>query len=157
MYKVQKEMAKDYYGAVLLGANPGALNREFKDRVSNVQLRAIIKGRFKPFIPSENIEKAFRENAREIGGVNAYNVAKETIRRMAKSYGRLNLFESNLPDFENPYKTAPLPDLGIGNTAIPNLGLGLQTPGVSGINNNIQTTALKGQRVFGPNDTVFGG
>ena len=157
LYKVQKEMAKDYYGAVLLGANQGALNREFKDRVSNVQLRAIIKGRFKPFIPSENIEKAFRENAREIGGVNAYNVAKETIRRMAKSYGRLNLFESNLPDFENPYKTAPLPDLGIGNTAIPNLGLGLQTPGVSGISNNIQTTALKGQRVFGPNDTVFGG
>jgi len=159
LYQVQKEMSKDYYGAMLLGASTKNLNREFKDRVSDVQLRALVKGRFKPFIPSENIEKAFRENAQKIGGKNAYSVAKETIRRMAKEYGRLNLFESNLPDFDNPYKTSiSVPDLGLNTSSLPtNLGLGLQTPGVSGISNNMQATAIKGQRVFGPNDTVFGG
>jgi hypothetical protein len=150
-------MSKDYYGALLLGATPKNLNAQFADRVSNVQLRAIIKGNFKPFIPSENIEKAFRDNAREIGGNNSYNIAKETIRRMAKQYGRLSLFDDALPVFDNPYKTSVIPDLGLSNVAAPTTTLGLQTPGVSGITNNIQTTALKGQRVFGPNDTVFGG
>ena len=157
LFNVQKEMSKDYYGALLLGATPKNLNAQFADRVSNVQLRSIIKGNFKPFIPSENIEKAFRENAREIGGNNAYRIAKETIRRMAKQYSRLSLFEDALPLFDNPYKTSALPDLGLSNVPAPTTGLGLQTPGVSGITNNIQTTALKGQRVFGPNDTVFGG
>ncbi len=157
LFNVQKEMSKDYYGALLLGATPKDLNAQFADRVSNVQLRAIIKGNFKPFIPSENIEKSFRNNAREIGGNNAYNIAKETIRRMAKQYGRLSLFDDALPVFDNPYRTSVIPDLGLSNVPAPTTTLGLQTPGVSGITNNIQTTALKGQRVFGPNDTVFGG
>ena len=157
LFNVQKEMSKDYYGALLLGATPKDLNAQFADRVSNVQLRAIIKGKFKPFIPSENIEKSFRNNAREIGGNNAYNIAKETIRRMAKQYGRLSLFDDALPVFDNPYRTSVIPDLGLSNVPAPTTTLGLQTPGVSGINNNIQTTALRGQRVFGPNDTVFGG
>ena len=157
LFNVQKEMSKDYYGAILLGATPKSLNAEFADRVSNIQLRAIIKGNFKPFIPSENIEKAFRENAKKIGGVNTYNIAKETIRRMAKQYSRLSLFDGQLPTFDNPYRAPLLPDLGLSNAPAPTSALGLQTPGVSGISNNIQTTALKGQRVFGPNDTVFGG
>ena len=76
---------------------------------------------------------------------------------MAKQYGRLSLFDDALPIFDNPYKTSVIPDLGLSNVPAPTTTLGLQTPGVSCITNNIQTTALKGQRVFGPNDTVFGG
>ena len=58
LYKVQQEMNIDYYGARLLGSSQGALDLEFKDRVSNVALRAIKNGQFKPFIPSENIIKS---------------------------------------------------------------------------------------------------
>jgi hypothetical protein len=158
LYKVQKEMSQDYYGALILGAGNKPLQNEFKDRVSNAQLRAIINGDFKPFIPSENIQKAFRDNANKIGQGDPYSAAKATINRIARQYNKLKLFDDALPDIENPFSasTVGLPSLNTTQTSLPGLNTGINslTGGTSSL--GLNRTMQKGQQVFGPNDTVFG-
>lgn len=156
LYQVQKNMTKDFYGAMILGAKEDALKREFKDRVSNKALRGIINGEFKPFIPSENIEKSFRDQARELGNNSPYARAKDTIRRLAAQYNKLKLFGDKLPDFPNPFagENTVLSTEGI-TSRLPSLNLGLNSLGGSATNNTSLTQA-KGSKVFGSNDTIFG-
>ena len=154
LYKVQREMFRDYYAARTLGANESALDREFKDRVSRVSLAAIKSGRFKPFIPSENIIKSFGENARQLGQRNPYLAAKPVIDRITRQFNNLPLILEDFPIIPNPFSiTQPtLPTSGI-NTGLPNLNLGLSMPTATGTTGN---TIAKGQTVFGPLDPVFG-
>ena len=86
LYNVQEKMFRDYFAAMELGSSVGQLDREFADRVSKVQLNAIKRGEFKPFIPSENIEEAFAENARAIGQPNPYIQARQFIRNLIRLY-----------------------------------------------------------------------
>jgi hypothetical protein len=155
LYKVQREMFRDYYAARTLGANASALDREFKDRVSRVSLAAIKSGRFKPFVPSENIIKSFGENARKLGQRNPYLAAKPVIDRITRQFNNLPLILEDFPIIPNPFSiTQPtLPTSGI-STGLPNLNLGLSMPTGTGTTGN---TVQKGQTVFGPLDPVFGG
>lgn len=156
LYKVQQEMNKDYYGARLLGSSQGALDLEFKDRVSNVALRAIKNGQFKPFIPSENIIKSFAENARNLGVSNPYNEAKATIDRLARQYSKSNIIFDAFPFNNNPFtrvEETTLPTAGLGQTGVslPNLGTNLLGPNMTGGVNNIGNTLAKLEQV----DKVF--
>jgi hypothetical protein len=159
LYKVQKEMAQDYYGAQILGASPKALRNEFKDRVSDSQLRSIIRGDFKPFIPSENIEQAFRDNASKIGQQDPYRQARTTINQIARQYSQLKLFSDFLPDIPNPFSAmgVGLPNLGITQSSLPRLNTNINSIIGGSSNTNTNQTIQKGQRVFGSNDPVFGG
>ena len=154
-YKVQQEMFRDYYAARTLGAKEGALDLEFADRVSRVSLAAIKGGRYKPFIPSENIIESFGENARKIGQRNPYLSAKPVIDRIARQYNNLPLVLENFPIIPNPFSVTQtnLPTAGIG-ASLPNLGLSSSMP-TGGIGAN-QNTVAKGQLVFGSMDPVFG-
>jgi hypothetical protein len=156
LYKVQQEMNKDYYGARLLGSSQGALDLEFKDRVSNVALRAIKNGQFKPFIPSENIVKSFAENARNLGVSNPYNEAKATIDRLARQYSKSNIIFDAFPFNNNPFtrvEETTLPTAGLGQTGVslPNLGTNLLGPNMTGGVNNVGNTLAKLEQV----DKVF--
>ena len=152
-YKVQQEIFRDYYAARTLGAKETALDREFADRVSRVSLAAIKSGRYKPFIPSENIIASFGENARKLGVRNPYLAVKPVIDRIIRQYNNLPLILKDFPILPNPFSvTAPPPTAGI-NTGLPNLNLGLSMPTATGITGN---TVQKGQAVFGPLDPVFG-
>ena len=156
LYKVQQEMNKDYYGARLLGSSQGALDLEFKDRVSNVALRAIKNGQFKPFIPSENIIKSFAENARNLGVSNPYNEAKATIDRLARQYSKSNIIFDAFPFNNNPFtrvEETTLPTAGLGQTGVslPNLGTNLLGPTMPGGVNSIGNTLAKLEQV----DKVF--
>jgi hypothetical protein len=156
LFRVQKRMFQDYYAARTLGVSDRALENTFQDRVSNKQVRAIQTGRFTPFIPSENIEQAFRDNARAIGEPDAYRAAKSQIQRLIRNYQRLR-FGDEFPLIDNPFRTtiterALEPIAQLGGTPLDNTSLaqplvgGQQTP-----------TAQRGQQVFGPLDTIFGG
>ena len=158
LYKVQSKMFEDYYAARTLGTPIGQLDAEFADRVSDTQLTAIKRGEFKPFVPSENIEKAFAENARGIGEPNPYARAKGLLRRLIKLYDGLPLGAA-LIDTPNPFRTSGISQLPI-----------LQSQALQGLTNSPVSTgsitatpptpqnqlALQGQRVFGTNDTIFG-
>ena len=155
MHRVQKRMFDDYYAARILGAGQDALNNTFEDRVSDTQLRAIRLGRFKPFVPSENIEQAFRDNARAIGEPDAYRRARETIRRIMRRYNNSPL-SNDLPLLDNPFRTSlgtrvSEPFAGITTQPLQNLGLTSPTIGT-----NLNQTAARGQQVFGSTDPIFG-
>ena len=158
LYKVNKNLFDDYYAARVLGEKSEAIDGQFADRVSTKQLNAIKTGRFKPFIPSENIIKAFEQNARAIGERNPYRLAERQINFLAQKYNNIPLYGIPFPNFENPFNipSAPLPPqmtninptAGLNRGSVINTGLGGTTP----INNTMQ----KGQQVFGSTDSIFG-
>tara|TARA_R110000796_G_scaffold198290_3_gene314569 strand:- start:91 stop:1110 length:1020 start_codon:yes stop_codon:yes gene_type:complete len=158
LYKVNKNLFDDYFAARTLGVKSEAIDGQFADRVSTKQLNAIKTGRFKPFIPSENIIKAFAENARAIGEGSPYRIAERQINLLAQKYNNIPLYGIPFPDFENPFNipSVPLPPqmtninptAGLNTGSVLNTGLGGTTP----VNNTMQ----KGQRVFGSTDSIFG-
>jgi|TARA_R100001460_G_scaffold36882_2_gene70776 hypothetical protein len=155
MHRVQKRMFDDYYAARTLGASTEKLNRTFADRVSNTQLRAIRAGQFKPFVPSENIEQAFRDNARAIGEPDNYRRARDFIRNLVRRFNRVSLL-GDLPIIENPYRTSlgtkvSEPFSGLPTQPLQDLGLTSPTIGT-----NLNQTAVRGQQVFGSTDPIFG-
>ena len=154
-YKVQQEIFRDYQGAMMLGAKETSLDRQFADRVSRVALNNIKRGRFKPFIPSENIIASFGENARKLGQRNPYLAAKPIIDRIVRQFNNLPLTFDEFPIIPNPFSIAQpqTPASGI-TTGLPNLNLGLSVPTGAGITGG--NTIQKGQVVFGPLDSVFG-
>ena len=155
MFRVQKRMFDDYYAARTLGVTENALNNTFQDRVSDLQVRHIKAGRFKPFVPSENIQKAFADNARAIKQPDAFKQASDVIKRIMGQYNNKPLRNNELDILENPFRTS----LGTSVTQPfaglqPLKDLGLTSPTVG--NNLNQNTLTKGQQVFGSNDTIFG-
>ena len=158
LYKVQEKMFNDYYAARTLGTPISNLDSEFADRVSKTQLDAIKRGEFKPFVPSENIEKAFADNARAIGDPNPYMRARSLIKRLIRLYDGIPL-GARLPETPNPFRTSSISQLpilqsqalqGLSNIPTSAAALPTTTPATG------QQTALKGQQVFGTNDTIFG-
>ena len=155
LFKVQQKMFKDYYAARTLGVSDRALENTFEDRVSNKQLRAIQTGKFTPFIPSENIAQAFADNARAIGEPNSFRIAEDQIRRLIRSYQRINL-GSEFPLFDNPF-TPTLSENVMGplsqitGTPLDNTSLSQPLTG-----NQQVATATRGQQVFGSTDPIFG-
>jgi len=147
LYNVHKEFFKDYSAALKLGADPTRLRTRARDRLSNKQLRAIQDGVFIPFKPSAGIEKAFRDNALEIGEANPYLIAKESVLARFRAYNRLPLLMDDLPIFDNPFSNL---GTGITDQTTSELIPGLTTPqavttGV--LPNNMQNTLAKIQTV----------
>ena len=157
LYKVHKDLADDYYAARTLGVGANALDAEFDDRLSRIAFENIKAGRFKPFIPSENIINAFEENARAIGQSNPYIIAQPVIDNIRRSYEGMSLYLEEFPIAPNPFTTSAidLPTAGMQDNlaSLPNLGLAGVPVDVSG---TPQNTVAKGQQIFGPLDTIFG-
>ena len=147
LYNVHKEFFKDYSAALKLGADPARLRTRARDRISNKQLIAIQNGVFIPFKPSAGIEKAFRDNALEIGEANPYLIAKESVLARFRAYNRLPLLMDDLPVFDNPFSNL---GTGVTDQTTSELIPGLTTPqavttGV--LPNNMQNTLAKIQTV----------
>ena len=155
LFKVQKRMFQDYYAARTLGVSDRALENTFQDRVSNKQVRAIQTGRFTPFIPSENIEQAFADNARAIGEPDAYRAARSQIQRLIRRYQRLKMGDV-FPLIDNPFRAtiserAIGPISQLGGTPLDNTSLAQPLIGGQQV-----ATAQRGQQVFGSTDPIFG-
>jgi len=91
-FNVQKEMFKDINAANLLGTDAGELRREFKDRqISSGEYSNLEDGEFKPFYPSKDIQKRFREIAEELGSYNPFEEARETIRELFEEFKDMSL------------------------------------------------------------------
>ena len=150
-------MFKDYYAARTLGTNQNSLDLEFADRVSNVQLNAIKTGTFKPFVPSENIIKAFEENARAIGAPNPYLTARFQIEKMIRKYENMPLWGGfQFPRFENPF-SVKLPQATVPPVASIAQATGVTAPNVNpAVGTNQQAMIKRGQQVFGATDPIFG-
>ena len=159
MFRVQKRMFDDYYAARILGASENQLNNTFQDRVSDLQVRHIKAGRFKPFVPSENIQKAFADNAKAIKQPDAFKQASDVIKRIMGQYNNKPLGANELDILENPFRTslgASVTEPFAGLQPLQDLGLTSPTVGNNLAGNNLNQTATRGQQVFGPTDSIFG-
>jgi hypothetical protein len=159
MFRVQKRMFDDYYAARILGASENQLNNTFQDRVSDLQVRHIKAGRFKPFVPSENIQKAFADNARAIKQPDAFKQASDVIKRIMRQYNNKPLGANELDILDNPFRTSLGTEISepfAGLQPLQDLGLTSPTVGNNFAGNNLNQTAARGQQVFGPTDSIFG-
>ena len=159
MFRVQKRMFDDYYAARTLGVTENTLNNTFQDRVSDLQVRHIKAGRFKPFVPSENIQKAFADNAKAIKQPDAFKQASDVIKRIMGQYNNKPLGDNELDILENPFRTSlgtSVTQPFAGLQPLQDLGLTSPTVGNNLAGNNLNQTATRGQQVFGPTDNIFG-
>ena len=101
-------------------------------------------------------EDKINEIAKKLNISNPYLEARSTINNMAREFNKLQLFDDTFPQFTNPFSATNtfLPTAGISST-LPNLNTGLSTP--ANTTGSVSNTAIKGQQVFGSNDTIFGG
>ena len=107
-YNVKKEMMKDYYAGLRLGGREDVLNKAFKTRGANKELRAIQNGEFTPFKVSDNVRKAFRENAEAIGEADPYEQVRDYINEIFGFYRGLPLSMETLPFIPNPFREVQL-------------------------------------------------
>ena len=102
-FLVQQEMNKNINAAQILGVNKSALQTEFKDRqLSDATFNSLARGRFEPYFPSDDIQKRFREIARNLGDPNVFTEVRPTLRLMLQEFRRLPLtsaFDSDINDF----------------------------------------------------------
>jgi len=107
-YNVKKEMMKDYYAGLRLGGRENVLNKAFKTRGANKELRALQNGEFTPFRISDNVRKAFRENAEVIGEADPYEQVRDYINEIFGFYRGLPLSMETLPFIPNPFRDIQL-------------------------------------------------
>ena len=120
-FLVQQEMRKDLQAAELLGANSFGIRKEFRERQLSDDYRRLSRGRFTPYIPSENIRREFRQIEQNIGQPDPYRLALPAIRSITSILRAINLdsnfddfikfsdFEDFLPDSGPVSRAAPLP------------------------------------------------
>jgi hypothetical protein len=116
-FLVQQEMNKNITAAGILGVNRSRLKQEFKDRqISDTTFNNLLRAKFEPYYPSEDIQERFREIARNLGDPNIFREVRPTLRLMFKEFKRLPLtssFESDINDFLfESISTPPLPQTG---------------------------------------------
>tara|TARA_R100000030_G_scaffold8266_1_gene5661 strand:+ start:1280 stop:5428 length:4149 start_codon:yes stop_codon:yes gene_type:complete len=91
-FNVQQNMFLDLSAAEILGISRGALQNKFKERqLSNETFRDLRSANFDAYVPSEDIEKKFKESARNLGGADPYRIVKPIIRRMVNDMNRISL------------------------------------------------------------------
>ena len=120
---------QDLDAAVTLGISDEAYNSNVD--ISNVEKYSIEEGVFRPYVPSQNVRRAFAENADKIGMANPYETAADAIDNIYEQLATIPLNAAEFPNIENPL--VPM-DLG---TTLPNIGA--ETLNAPGIDANLVT------------------
>ena len=109
-FEVQKEMFKNIDAAEILGESTSDLRKVFKERqISNKNFRTLIRGRFEPYYPSDDIRKKFKDIANGIGETDNFRGATGELRDLR------NIFK-NL-DVGNRFQS-----FATGGSVLPNMG-----------------------------------
>jgi len=152
LFNVKKNFMKDLDAAKTLGISRRAYNKNVD--ISVAERSAIERGRFRPYYPSLNIKRAFRENATKIGESNPLILAGPAIDSI-----RRQLFGLSLDSPEFPRITNPLMPSIMDQRTLPSIGP--ETLNAPGINTNTvnaagQTNTLSGLTTQQKIDILFG-
>jgi len=133
-YNVQREMFLDLQAARQLGTSRKSINKVFDKR--DIDPTDLIKGRMKPFFPTEGIEERFKEIQKDIGDT-AFREAKPTLKRINKMLKRQRLNQPFIIDLEDflpsaeprsqvpPLPQQPLPNPQVVMSTLPTMQTGL--------------------------------
>ena len=114
LFNVKKNFKQDLDAAITLGISDDAYNKNVD--ISNVEKYSIEEGVFRPYVPSQNVRRAFAENADKIGMANPYETAADAIDSIRDQLEGFSLNAAEFPNIENP-----LVPMNLGTT-LPNIG-----------------------------------
>jgi len=101
LFNVKKNLKQDMDAARLLNISGGEFNSALS-RISNVERSSIDRNIFRPYQISNNIRRAFQENADKLGLRNPLGEAMSAITNMQSELTNLSLTLGKFPDFPNP-------------------------------------------------------
>ena len=101
LFGVKKNLKQDMDAARLLNINEGEFNSAL-GRISNVERYSIDRNVFRPYQISNNIRRAFQENADKLGLRNPLDEAIDAINDIREELADLPLSLGKFPDFPNP-------------------------------------------------------
>ena len=101
LFGVQKTMKADLEAGETLGLENQQIRDAF-DRVGTTAYNAVREGRFRPFLPSDEIRVAFAQNAERLGLDNPYIEAGSEISEIYSELTTIDLDEPFFPTIENP-------------------------------------------------------
>jgi len=112
LFKVQKTMSEDMKGATMLGLTEDQMYTEVLERVGAPNFGTLSDGTFRPMKVSRGSLIGFQEIADELGIPNPFDAAIDTIEELRANLSEYSLSNENIPNFKNPFKNLPTPDLG---------------------------------------------
>jgi len=136
LYNVRQGFQKDIDAARVLGISENNLVQTVTERISNIDFRTIDSDRFRPLTISTEVQRAFAENARNIGVENPFLLAFPAINRVQGQLSKLKLSEGEFPLIENPLLPLTSPVSGPSALNLPNIDQ--QTISRTGQNNSLQ-------------------
>ena len=101
LFNVQKTMKLDLEAGEILGLEDQQVRDAF-DRVGTTAYNAIKEGRFRPFLPSDEIRVAFAQNAEKLGLENPFIEAGPEINEIYSELTTIDLDEPVFPSIDNP-------------------------------------------------------
>jgi len=101
LFNVQKTMKLDLEAGEILGLEDQQVRDAF-DRVGTTAYNAIKEGRFRPFLPSDEIRVAFAQNAEKLGLENPFIEAGPEINEIYNELTTIDLDEPVFPSIDNP-------------------------------------------------------
>ena len=101
MFGVRKEFQKDLEAADVLNISSNAY-RSATGRLSDIDVNTIRNNIFRPITLSDEVRRAFAENAARIGVVNPLTEALPVISQLSAEMRNVSLSEPAFPLFENP-------------------------------------------------------
>ena len=151
MIRVKKNLGEDIEAAQTLGISGEGL-RNSLDRLSNIEVNAIINKRFRPITISNDIRAAFRTNAIKLGVPDPMETAFPIIADLRSQMLSVLLSEVSFPRIDNPLQPI-MQNTPLGPTTLnlPGIDAGAVNNQVQGGNFNNLTTQQKLGILF-PND-----
>jgi hypothetical protein len=148
LFGVRKEFQKDLDAADILNINQNAY-RSATGRLSSIDVNTIRNDIFRPITLSDDVRKAFAENAIKIGVTNPLIDALPVISQLSNEMRTVNLSEPSFPFFENPLlpitQDTPATPTSLN---LPNINSNIvNNPSAAGSFSNL-TTAQKLQLLF---------
>ena len=101
LFEVRKEFGKDLDAAQVLNISPLAFSSA-TERLSDIDVNTIRNNIFRPIELSNEVQRAFAENALRIGVTNPLITALPAISQLQAKIGQVSLTEPSFPFFENP-------------------------------------------------------
>ena len=101
LFGVRKDFKLDLNAAETLNISPLAY-RAATGRLSNIEVNSIRNDRFRPITLSDEVRRAFADNALKIGVTNPLTEALPVISQLSAEMRSVSLEEPQFPLFENP-------------------------------------------------------
>ena len=107
-FLTQQQLKKDIEAADILGADELEVRQEFNERQLGKVFSRLSNDVYTPYIPSENIEREFRQIENKIGVSNPYTESLDIIREIIFDLRNLSL-DDNFDEFINIENYLPQP------------------------------------------------